>query len=221
MAVDGIRCEAVVFDLDGVLVDSMGLIERILREWAAGHGVDGDEAVALSHGRRDIDLVRLVAPHLDAEAETLRITEQEEKDFSGLRPVPGALALLAALPPSRWAVVTSGTRLVARGRLDSVGLPRPGHLIAAEDILVGKPHPEGYLRAAELLGVAPERCVVVEDAPSGVQAALAAGMRCIGLGSALADLDDLLLGRIVDLHGIEVVAAEEDGICLAVAGARL
>ncbi|MFI1284715.1 HAD-IA family hydrolase [Streptomyces sp. NPDC020858] len=200
-----IPCDAVLFDLDGVLVRSMGLIERILREWAAGHGLDTDAVVALSHGRRDIDLVRLVVPHLDAEAETARITEREERDFAGLEPVPGAPELVAALPADRWAIVTSGTRAVALGRLDAAGVPRPVHLVAAEDITRGKPDPEGYLRGAALLGVDPARCVVVEDAPSGAAAAAAAGMRCVGVGGAVADPAVRLTARVVDLRTVEVL----------------
>ncbi|MGP3990153.1 HAD-IA family hydrolase [Streptomyces sp. 3N207] len=203
----------ILFDLDGVLVDSMGLIERILREWAAGHGLDGDKAVALSHGRRDIDVVRLIAPHLDADAETRRIVEREERDFTGLTATPGAARLLEALPPGAWGIVTSGTRAVAQGRLAAAGLPQPTHLVAADDIQHGKPHPEGYLAAAELLGAAPARCVVVEDAPAGVRAAHAAGMRCIGVGRALDDVDALLSTRVEDLRSVHA-ECDLDGLLL-------
>ncbi|MEU2394977.1 HAD-IA family hydrolase [Streptomyces sp. NPDC007369] len=210
-----IRCDAVLFDLDGVLVRSMELIERILREWAAGHGLDPDTCVALSHGRRDIDLVRLVAPHLDAEAETARITRREECDVAGLLPVPGALPLVAALPAHRWAVVTSGTGKVARARLAAAGVPRPTHLIAAEDITEGKPDPEGYLRAAELLGTAPDRCAVVEDASAGIDAALAAGMQPIGLGDAVRGSARPLTAWVPDLRAITCLPAP-DGLVLKV-----
>ncbi|GCD97229.1 HAD-IA family hydrolase [Embleya hyalina] len=189
MANDGttLDCDAILFDLDGVLVDSHPLIERILRAWAADRGVDPDVAVAASYGRRDIDLVRVVAPTLDAEVEAAWIVEREERDFTGVVPIPGAAGLLAALSSARWAIVTSGTRRVARGRLRAAELPEPVYMITAEDVIEGKPAPEGYLRAAELLGVAPNRCLVVEDAESGVRAAEAAGMRCLGIGTALAD----------------------------------
>ncbi|WP_406285178.1 HAD-IA family hydrolase [Embleya sp. NBC_00896] len=189
MANDGttLDCDAILFDLDGVLVDSHPLIERILRTWAIGRGVDPNGAVAASHGRRDIDLVRMVAPTLDAEVEAAWIVAREERDFTGICAIPGAAGLLAALPASRWAIVTSGTRRVATGRLRAAALPEPVYLIAAEDVREGKPAPEGYLRAAGLLGVRPERCLVVEDAESGVRAAEAAGMRCLGIGAAPAD----------------------------------
>jgi sugar-phosphatase len=199
-----------------VLVESMALIERILREWAAEHAIDADLAVAMSHGRRDIDLIGLVAPHLDAAAETSRIVAKEERDFSGLVPVPGAADLLASLPAERWAVVTSGSRLVARGRLDAVGLPRPRHLVTADDIAEGKPHPEGYLHAAALLGVPPADCLVVEDAPSGVAAATAAGMRCVGRGETVAALDDALLSHVDDLRGLRVVDTGAAGLVVEI-----
>jgi sugar-phosphatase len=181
-----LECEAVLFDLDGVLVDSLGVAERILREWAAERGVDGDRAVALSHGRRDADLVALLAPDLDVAAEVAWIVGREERAVDAIAAMPGAVDLLGAVPPQRWAVVTSGARAVARGRIAAAGLPEPPRLVAAEDVRRGKPDPEPYLRAARLLGVAPERCVVIEDAMSGVRAALAAGMRCVGVGAEVA-----------------------------------
>jgi sugar-phosphatase len=178
-----LECAAVLFDLDGVLVDSLGVTERILREWAASHGVDGDHAVELSHGRRDVDLVALLAPQLDAQAEAAWIVGREERAVAGITAMPGASDLLGALPPQQWAVVTSGVRTVARGRIAAAGLPEPVRLVAAEDVDRGKPDPQPYLRGADLLGVAPERCVVVEDAMSGVRAAAAAGMACVGVGA--------------------------------------
>jgi sugar-phosphatase len=178
-----LECEAVLFDLDGVLVDSLGVIERILREWAGSRGIDGERAVELSHGRRDVDLIALLAPDLDVAAEVDWIVGREERVVDGVVAMPGAVDLLGALPSRRWAVVTSGTRAVARARIAAAGLPEPVRLVAAEDVRHGKPDPQPYLRGAELLGVAPQRCVVVEDAMSGVRAARAAGMRCVGVGA--------------------------------------
>jgi sugar-phosphatase len=181
--VNDLACEAVLFDLDGVLVDSLGSTERILRGWAAQRGVDADLAVKLSHGRRDADLIPLLAPDLDVDAEVGWIAGREEHAFDGIAPMPGAARLLAVLAPGTWAVVTSGTRAVARGRIAAAGLPEPAFLVAAEDVGSGKPHPEPYLRGAELIGTVPHRCVVIEDAMSGVRAASAAGIRCIGVGA--------------------------------------
>jgi sugar-phosphatase len=213
MANDGttLDCDAILFDLDGVLVDSHPLIERILRAWAAGRSVDPDAAVAASYGRRDIDLVRVVAPTLDAEVEAAWIVEREEREFTGIIPIPGAAGLLAALPAARWAIVTSGTRKVASGRLRAAELPEPVYMVTAEDVREGKPAPEGYLRAAGLLGVRPDRCLVVEDAESGVRAAEAAGMRCLGIGAALAggEIGAALDAWAADLRAVdpEVVTA--------------
>ncbi|WP_026413268.1 HAD-IA family hydrolase [Actinomadura oligospora] len=177
--------EVVLFDLDGVLADSLGTIERILRDWAAANGIDGDRAVALSHGRRDVDLIRLLAPRLDAEAEAALIVAREETDTAGVRAAPGAARLLGTLTPRMWAIVTSGTRAVATARLRASGLPVPGVLVAADDVAVGKPDPTGYRLAARLMGRPPERCLVVEDAVAGAEAARAAGMDCLGVGPAL------------------------------------
>src|SRR5258706_7098319 len=116
-ATQHLTCDGILFDLDGVLVDSLPLIEDILRDWARTRGIDADQAVAAAHGRRDIDMVAHVAPHLDAEAEARWILDREETTFTGLAPASGAHRLLASLPAHRWAVVTSGGRGVARGRL--------------------------------------------------------------------------------------------------------
>ncbi|TDB90189.1 HAD family hydrolase [Actinomadura sp. KC216] len=198
-------CGHLLFDLDGVLVDSLPLIERNWRTWAAERRLDADLVFAGSHGRRDIDVVRLVAPHLDAEAEARAIAEREERDFAGLRPIPGAAALLGAVPPGRWAVVTSAPRAVATGRLGAVSLPTPDCLVAAEDIAAGKPDPEGYLKAAGVLGADPAGCVVFEDARAGMEAARAAGMRCVGVGAeAIAAPDGILAAAVEDLSRVRV-----------------
>ncbi|WP_460351800.1 HAD-IA family hydrolase [Actinoallomurus acanthiterrae] len=201
--------EAMLFDLDGVLVDSLGVIERILRDWAVAHGVDGDRAVALSYGRRDIDLIQILTPHLDAEAETAEIVAREERETTGLRALPGADALLASLHPEAWAVVTSGTRAVATARLAAVSLPLPKVLVAAEDVPAGKPDPAGYLRAARLLGRSPARCLVVEDAVAGAEAARAAGMDCIGVGQAWDDRPDLVVARVPSLAQVHAGTTAE------------
>ncbi|WP_433214651.1 HAD-IA family hydrolase [Microtetraspora malaysiensis] len=207
------KYEAILFDLDGVLVDSLGVIERILRGWAGEHGLDGDQAVELSHGRRDIDLIRLLAPHLDAEAETARIVAREERDTAGVRALPGAAALLTALPPKAWAVVTSGTRAVAHARLSAAGLPMPALLLGAEDVPAGKPDPIGYLWAAQLLGSVAPHCLVVEDAEAGARAARAAGMDCLGVGSALEDRPDLVVAHVPELSHVR---ASVEGGSLAI-----
>ena len=172
---------AVLSDLDGVLVDSGAAIEAAWRRFAARHELDVERVLAASHGRRSIDLIRLVAPHLDAEAEAARIEQDEIAHADGLQPLPGARELLGSVPAGRLAIVTSGTHSLAVARLQAAGLPVPEVLVTAEQVEAGKPDPAGYLRAAALLGVDPAHCVVLEDAPAGVEAGLAAGMTVIAV----------------------------------------
>jgi sugar-phosphatase len=176
-----IGCSVVLFDLDGVLVDSTGYVEHQWREWAKWRGLDPAPFLRVCHGRRALETIRLAAPELDAEAEVARFREIPVAEEPLLHAVPGAAELLGVLPAGTWAVVTSGTRPMATNRLKPAGLPVPGVLITAEDVRHGKPRPEGYLRAAERLGVPPADCVVIEDAPPGIEAALAAGMTAVGL----------------------------------------
>ena len=178
---DTLRCRALLFDLDGVLADSTASVERHWRRWAASHGFDGDAIMRVVHGRRAIDTIRDVAPGLDAERELAALVEAEAGDTTGVVAAPGAAALLPRLPADGWAVVTSGVRVVALARLRASGLPEPPLLVAADMIARGKPDPEGYLTAAHRLGRAPADCLVIEDAPAGLAAARAAGMRCVAL----------------------------------------
>jgi HAD superfamily hydrolase (TIGR01509 family) len=172
---------AVLSDLDGVLVDSSAAIARTWRGFAERHGLDPDEVVAAGHGRRSVDLIRLVAPHLDAELEAARVEREEIAQTPGLQPLPGARELVESVPAERFAIVTSGSRPLALARLRAAGLPVPEVLVTAEEVDDGKPHPAGYLRAAELLGVDPAHSIVLEDAPAGVEAGRAAGMTVIAV----------------------------------------
>jgi mannitol-1-/sugar-/sorbitol-6-phosphatase len=176
-----IQCRAMLLDMDGVLVDSLPLIERCLSEWATGHGLDAERVVGLSPGRKIEELVADVAPTLDAGAEARRLIEREIAGTAGITATPGAARLLRHLPGRAWAVVTSGHRRVAVSRLDAAGLPVPDVLITADDVRAGKPDPEGYLAAADRLGMRPPDCVVIEDAAAGLLAARAAGMRAIAI----------------------------------------
>jgi mannitol-1-/sugar-/sorbitol-6-phosphatase len=177
------RCAAVLFDLDGVLVDSTRSVERQWRAWAREQGIDGDKVMAVAHGVRTIEVIRAVAPHLDAEAEVRKLESREADDRDGVIAMPGAVELVHAIPADRWCVVTSGTRLLASARLRLFGIPVPKFMITADDVANGKPHPEPYLKGAELLGVSPEECLVIEDAPAGIQSAHAGGMKVIALAS--------------------------------------
>jgi sugar-phosphatase len=133
------------------------------------------------HGRRAIDTIREQAPHLDAERELAALVEAESRETSGITVIPGAAELLASIPGERWAIVTSGPHPVALARLRTAGLPVPRVLVTADRVKAGKPDPEGYRAAARTLGFPPARCVVVEDAPAGVEAARRGGMPCIAV----------------------------------------
>jgi sugar-phosphatase len=192
-----LRCSAILFDLDGVLVDSTRSVERQWRIWAREQGIDGDKVMAVGHGVRAVEVIRAVAPHLDAEAEVKRLEGREADDRDGVVVMPGAVALVGAIPEGCWCVVTSGTRHLASARLRLAGIPLPKVLVAAEDVASGKPHPEPYLKGAELLGVNPRECLVIEDAPAGIRSAHAGGMKGIALtstypASALGEADAIV-----------------------------
>jgi sugar-phosphatase len=176
-------CSAILFDLDGVLVDSTPQVDREWREWAARKGVDGDAVMAIAHGVRTVEVIRRVAPHLDAEVEAAAIEDHEAHDQRGVRVMPGAADLLRLIPDGRWGVVTSGSRPLASNRLRYCGLPVPEVLVTSDDVVNGKPDPEPYLKGAAGLGFMPAECLVIEDAPAGIQSARAGGMRVIGIAS--------------------------------------
>jgi sugar-phosphatase len=189
-----LRCRALLFDLDGVLVDSRACIEQVWREWAAARGRDPLPFIGIAHGRRTSETVRLVAPELDAKAEAAVLDAMEAVETRGLAPFPGAAELARTLPPERWGIVTSGSRPVATLRLGTAGLAAPRVFITADDVRRGKPDPEGYLAAARRLDVPPADCVVIEDSPTGVAAGRAAGMRVVAVpttyrAEALAEAD--------------------------------
>jgi mannitol-1-/sugar-/sorbitol-6-phosphatase len=206
-----IRCGAILFDLDGVLMDSRVAVERAWERWATGHGIDPIAVLAQAHGRRTIDTIRAIAPLLDIEAEARLLQVAESVDFDGVTTLPGAAELLEALPAGSWTVVTSGTRALATGRLAHGGLPIPERLITAEDVERGKPDPQPYLAGAAALGIDSADCLVIEDAPAGIEAGKAAGMTVIALvttfeASALVaadyvvgSLSDVVLGSATEL----------------------
>src|SRR5215207_3538889 len=177
------ECEAILFDLDGVLVDSTAVVTRTWRDWAKEKGLDAERILEVAHGRRAAEVVRLFAPDLDADVEARELERIEVEDLEGVLEIKGARELLASLPPDGWTVVTSGTRFIAEKKLEHVGLPVPNRIVTAEDVEKGKPDPEAYLKGAEALGVRPEACLVVEDAPSGIRSAKAAGMRVIAVAT--------------------------------------
>jgi sugar-phosphatase len=200
------ECEALLFDLDGVLIDSWTAILRHWTEWANKHGLDINEIVRIAHGLRSIETMRAVAPHLDLEKELEEFNAHELLDTEGVKAIEGAQELLSSLPQDAWAVVTSATLELAKVRLKAVGLPLPGTWVTAEDVKRGKPDPEPYLTGAQRLGFSPQDCIVVEDAPSGVRAGKSAGMRVIGVATThtheelLEQGVDLVVDRLAELR---------------------
>jgi len=175
------ECAAILFDMDGVLVDSTAAVAGTWGRWALAHSLDPQRVIEGAHGRRTIETVRAFAPHLDAEAESSRIESAEAMELDTVSVIPGAVALLRSLPEAQWGVVTSATRPMAGSRLRDAGFPTPRVLVTADDVVHGKPNPEPYWKGAAGLGIAPELCVVFEDSPAGISAGRAAGMRVIGL----------------------------------------
>jgi len=176
-----VETKGILFDMDGVLISSIGSVDRCWKRWAKMYGIPDAENYQVPHGVRAIDIVKSLRPDIDPQ-EGLRVIEDMEiEDTADLKVLPGAKVLLAGLPPERWAIVTSATKRLTVARLTVAGLPVPERLISADMVERGKPDPEPYRRGAELLGLRPEDCVVVEDAPSGVGAGKAAGSRVLGV----------------------------------------
>lgn len=207
-------CDAVIFDLDGVVIDSDAVAERHWQLWAERHGVPFADILEIHHGRPTIETIRAVAPHLDAAAEARDKENAEAEDFDGLALYPGAKQLLRSLPRGRWAVATSGTRRTVALRMGQLGFPEPPVLVTADDVERGKPAPDPYLRAAERLRIPPSRCVVIEDAPAGVASARAAGARVIAV--ATTNGRDLLTGAdaIVSALTDITISADAGGLTI-------
>ncbi|MFF1919743.1 HAD-IA family hydrolase [Streptomyces sp. NPDC058221] len=209
---------AVLFDVDGVLLDSAAAHRRVWDAWSVGRGLDREAVWQLTFGRRPEDTVRDAAPHLDpaGERQVLDRLLHQAGDFP---PVEGAGALLSALPDDRWAIVTSGDRESVHLRFAAAGLPLPRVQVFAADVKAGKPAPDGFVLAAARLGTAPSRCLVVEDAPAGVRAGKAAGCTVVGLTTtharrALHEADvcvETLAGvrRLLASHGLLDAPATE------------
>jgi mannitol-1-/sugar-/sorbitol-6-phosphatase len=173
--------KAILFDMDGVLINSTPSVERVWRAWALAHHLDPIRVTEQAHGRRSIETIRAAAPHLDAEKENIVVEQMEIDDKDGVIAMPGAAKLLSLLPADRFTIVTSATRPLTVARLGYAGLPVPARIITAGDVIHGKPFPEPYLKGAALLGFAPGDCLVFEDAPAGIAAARAAGCQVIAL----------------------------------------
>jgi sugar-phosphatase len=178
-----IRCSAVLFDLDGVLIDSTPAVARVWHGWAVEHGLDPETVIHMAHGRPSRTTIRELLPqaNIDIDHEDREVERREMADLDGVVLLPGAGQLLNSLPRERWTIATSCTRALAEVRLRAAGLPIPRTMITASDVKIGKPDPEPYLKAAAKLGFSASDCIVVEDAPAGVRAGKAAGARVIAV----------------------------------------
>ncbi len=209
-----LRARAILFDIDGTLVDSTPVVERSWRTWAQEYGVDADEVLRVCHGRRTEDTVaEFIAPQ-QLEVAVARLQELELADFDGVMALPGAQQILEGLTPRRWAAVTSGERDLMTRRLSAAQLPIPETIICAEDVAVGKPSPEGYLLAAAALGLPAKHCVVVEDAPAGIAAGVAAGARVVAVTTT--HTADQVAGADVIVADLSCLRVEltDDGVVL-------
>ena len=193
------RVAALISDMDGVLVDTGGVYDRHWERWAEQHGIAPSRIIAVHFGRPAAETIRLVAPELDAIPEARRFNEAlaDDPSAAGVLAMPGALALADAIPAERWAIATSAPRVMAERWLAHIGLALPSVMVTVDDVARGKPAPDPYLRAAELLGVAAADCLVIEDAPAGISAARAAGATVLGVLSThtaaqLGDADHLV-----------------------------
>ncbi|MCK1821343.1 HAD-IA family hydrolase [Streptomyces sp. XM83C] len=210
-----IHAQALLFDNDGTLVSSLASVRRCWTRWAVEYGITAEAFARVPlHGRPAAEIIADLLPAALVPEAVARVEQLEVEDVpgGGVELLPGTRALLDALPPERWAVVTSATRRLAEARLDAVGI-LPKTLVAADDITRGKPDPEPYLLAARRLGADPARCVVFEDAPAGLAAGRAAGMTTVALATTHpaheldADLvvDDLsALSALVTVTGVEI-----------------
>jgi mannitol-1-/sugar-/sorbitol-6-phosphatase len=211
-----ILCRGVLFDLDGVLVDSTAAVARVWSAWARERGLDPEETVRRAHGRPSIATIRDLQPDADAEEEDAKVEQRELDDMEGMVAMPGAVELLSVLSEEHWGVVTSGTRPLASKRLHTAGLPIPKHFITASDTRKGKPDPEPYQFGVESLGLAAPDCLVVEDAPNGVRSGRAAGARVIALRTTTHDQELREAGAdwIIDNLSAVALLADGDGLLL-------
>ena len=211
-----IRCRALLFDLDGVLIDSTPAVARVWSQWAVEHGFDPEAVVHKAHGRPSRTTIRELLPNADIEHEDREVERREMDDIEGVVLLPGARQLLNSLPLECWTIATSCTRPLAEVRLRAAGLPIPKTMVTSSDVKNGKPDPEPYLKAAAKLGFAASDCIVVEDAPAGIRAGKAAGARVIAFLTTMArrDLEEAGANWIVQ-DCCDIVASNDgDGLRL-------
>ncbi|GAM00654.1 HAD-IA family hydrolase [Sphingomonas parapaucimobilis] len=201
-----------LFDMDGTILSSIASAERAWTVWAKRQGLDVEAFLPTIHGVQSVETIRrLNLPGIDPVAEAHALTEAEMLDVDDVVPIGGAAAFLAALPPDRWAIVTSAPKRLAEVRLKAAGLPLPGVFVTAEDAKRSKPAPDGFLLGAKRLGVAPEECLAFEDAPAGIAAAEAAGMTVVVITETHRGVMDTAHATVGDYRDL---AVEWDGASL-------
>ncbi|MFI0367997.1 HAD-IA family hydrolase [Actinomadura sp. 1N219] len=206
-------CAAVLFDVDGTLVDSTPLVERAAREWAAEYGIDPDEFLSDAHGRRTVDRVADFLPPKEVHDATARLDALEAVRTDGITALPGAVDLLANMNGLPCAFVTSMDRAQLKLRTEVAGVPVPQVVVTAEDVPTGKPDPSGYLKAARSLGVDPSDCIVIEDAPAGIAAGRAAGATVLAVTTSHDSA--VLTGADRIIHYLTHVTSTPTGLLLA------
>jgi mannitol-1-/sugar-/sorbitol-6-phosphatase len=204
-----LQCSAILFDMDGTLVDSTSVVERQWKAFAEKYNLDYEHIMRVSHGRRNTETIREIAPHLATPEVFAEFDAAELDDRQGVTAVKGAAKLLAQLVDREWAVVTSASRALARNRLKTVHLPVPTVLIGADDVREGKPDPEGYLLAARRLGVERGFCVVFEDTLPGLEAGRSAQMHAIGITTTYGHTKLAPADCIADFSEVEIERTEQ------------
>lgn len=211
-----IRCSALLFDLDGVLIDSTPAVARVWSGWAAERGLDPETVVRMAHGRPSRTTIRELLPNADIDHEDREVERREMEDLDGVVLLPGARHLLGSLPPDRWTIATSCTRPLAEVRLRAAGLPIPNTMVTSSDVKIGKPDPEPYVKAAAKLGFSARDCVVIEDAPAGVRAGKSAGARVIAFVTTMPrpELEDAAADWILENCADISASSDREGLHL-------
>ncbi|WP_128381022.1 HAD-IA family hydrolase [Streptomyces cavernae] len=212
-----LTARALLLDMDGTLVNSDAVVERYWRLWAVEHGLDPVEVMKVVHGRQAHASMALLLPErpmAENHADNARLLAQETADMDGVVAVPGAPAFMASLAGLPHALVTSADVALSTARMAAVGLPLPEVRVTAESVGASKPDPEGFLKGAAELGVAPEDCVVFEDSGAGIAAGRAAGMRVVGVGPrAHAHGPDVVVADLTEVR-VEAVAVGDGTVRL-------
>lgn len=216
MPVSGKTYDAFLFDMDGTLLNSISVVERVWTGWAVKHGLEPEVFLKTIHGIRASDVIRSLAlPGVDPVHEAKLLLDEEMVDVGGIVEIPGAVSFLNSLPPQRWAIVTSAPIELARRRMAAAGIPMPAVIVGGEDVSSGKPSPECYLLGARRLGVDPARCLVFEDAVAGILAGEAAGADVVVITQTHATPFETPHASMPDYVGCSVTVALDGRVGLA------